>query len=152
MKLGALLADVRDYYEAAAAEAGVTLSVTGGQDVVGEVDRGLLHRALGNLISNALEHVSAGGAVRMEARRDENRIVIEIGDSGTGIEAGALPRVFDRFYRADPARARNSGGRGLGLAIVQQIVLLHGGEIKIASEVGRGTTVFVSLPVATAAD
>ena len=58
----------------------------------------------------------------------------------------ALPRVFDRFYRADPARSRNSGGAGLGLAIVRQIVFLHGGDVQIASDPARGTTVLVVLP------
>jgi len=63
-----------------------------------------------------------------------------------GIPPDALPRVFDRFYRADPARSRHAGGAGLGLAIVQQIVFLHGGTVEIASEPGRGTTVSVVLP------
>ena len=73
-------------------------------------------------------------------------IRLEIRDTGSGISADALPRVFDRFYRADPARSRNSGGAGLGLAIVKQIVVLHGGDVQIASEPGRGTTVSVVLP------
>jgi signal transduction histidine kinase len=71
---------------------------------------------------------------------------IEIRDSGSGIAPEALPRIFDRFYRADPARTRKLGGTGLGLAIVRQIVHLHGGDVQIASEVGQGTVVAVSLP------
>ena len=144
--IGALLADVRDYYEAAASEMGVTLAVSGGHGVIGDVDRGLLQRAIGNLVSNALAHTQAGGSIAMNAREQADRIRIEIADTGAGISAEALPRVFDRFYRADPARARTSGGAGLGLAIVRQIVFLHGGEVQIASQVGRGTTVSVVLP------
>ncbi len=144
--IGALLADVRDYYEAAAAEAGVALTVSGGGGVTGDVDRGLLQRAIGNLVSNALAHTQAGGSIAMNAREEAGRIRIEIADTGAGISAEALPRVFDRFYRADPARPRKSGGAGLGLAIVRQIVLLHGGEVQVASQVGRGTTVSVVLP------
>lgn len=144
--IGALLTDVRDYYEAAAAEMGVTLAVSGGDGVVGDADRALLQRALGNLVSNALAHTAAGGSIWLSVRRQANQIRIEVRDTGAGISVEALPRVFDRFYRADPARGRDSGGAGLGLAIVRQIVFLHGGEVRIASEVGLGTTVSVTLP------
>jgi two-component system, OmpR family, heavy metal sensor histidine kinase CusS len=144
--IGSLLADVRDYYEAAASEMGVTLTVTGDKEVVGDVDRSLLERALGNLVSNALANTQAGGRIGLNVQQQAEQIRIEIGDTGAGISPEALPRVFDRFYRADPARARNSGGAGLGLAIVRQIVVLHGGEVQIASQLGRGTTVSVVLP------
>ncbi len=144
--LGRLLTDLRDYYEAAAAEMGVTLTASADEGVVGDIDRALLQRALGNLVSNALAHCSAGDAVSLSARQRDGQIRIEIRDTGSGIAAEVLPRVFDRFYRADPARSRNSGGTGLGLAIVQQIVFLHGGDVQIASEPGRGTTVSVVLP------
>ena len=144
--IGALLKDVRDYYEAAAAEAGVTLVVGSGSEITGAVDRALLQRAIGNLVSNALANTPAGGTIALSARGVDGRVQIEIGDSGTGIAAEALPKVFDRFYRADPARARVSGGAGLGLAIVRQIVALHGGDVQIASELGRGTTVSITLP------
>jgi two-component system heavy metal sensor histidine kinase CusS len=144
--IGALLKDVCDYYEAAAAEAGVSLVVGPGSDISGAVDRALLQRAIGNLVSNALANTAAGGTIELNARGLDDRVRIEIGDTGTGIAAEALPKVFDRFYRADPARARVSGGAGLGLAIVRQIVALHGGAVEIASEVGQGTTVSITLP------
>lgn len=144
--IGALLADVRDYYEAAASEAGVELTASGDTEVTGVVDRALLQRALGNLVSNALANTPAGGSIRLSAGKQAGRIRIEIKDTGAGISAEDLPSVFDRFYRADPARSRNSGGAGLGLAIVRQIVSLHGGEVQIASQVGLGTTVLVTLP------
>jgi len=145
--IGRLLNDLRDYYEAAATEIGVTLSAsTGDGTLVANVDRMLLQRALGNLVSNSLAHCSAGDSIRIGAQRQGGQIRIEIRDTGSGISAEALPRVFDRLYRADPARSRNSGGTGLGLAIVRQIVFLHGGDVQIESDPGKGTVVWVSLP------
>ena len=149
--IGRLLADLRDYYEVAATEAGVKMSSTAERDnIVGYVDRMLLLRALGNLVSNALAHCSTGDTIVLSALRQDEQIHIVVRDTGSGIPADALPRVFDRLYRADPARSRNSGGAGLGLAIVRQIIHLHGGEVEIASSPGQGTTVLVILPRSTA--
>lgn len=146
-EVGRLLSDLCEYYEVAATEAGVTMTSTAGsEDLVASVDRTLLLRALGNLVSNALAHSSKGGAIVLSAQRRDGQVRIEVRDTGSGISAEALPRVFDRLYRADPARSRNSGGAGLGLAIVRQIVHLHGGEVQIASSPGVGTTVTVTLP------
>jgi two-component system heavy metal sensor histidine kinase CusS len=144
--VGRLLTDLRDYYEASATDLGVTLAASSGENIVANVDRVLLQRALGNLVSNALAHCSEGDCIWLSAEPRDAQIRVEIRDTGSGISADALPRVFDRFYRADPARSRNSGGAGLGLAIVQQIVFLHGGDVRIVSEPGKGTTVSVVLP------
>ena len=144
--IGALMSDVREYYEAAACEAGLTLELQCGPGVTGVVDRALLQRALGNLVQNAMSHTPPGGTIRLAARRSGEQTKIEIQDTGRGISSESLPHVFDRFYRADLARTRNAGGAGLGLAIVRQIVFLHRGEIQIASELGQGTTVSVTLP------
>jgi two-component system, OmpR family, heavy metal sensor histidine kinase CusS len=150
-----LLTDICEYYEAAASDIGVTISVSAGDDssdspLMASVDRVLLLRAVGNLTSNALAHSSAGGSVRLSAVQQGEQICIEVRDTGSGISAEALPHVFDRFYRADSARSRNSGGVGLGLAIVQQIAVMHGGQVKIesnpGSNPGRGTTVTIILP------
>ena len=82
------------------------------------------------------------------ATSSEHAVVrIEVSDTGIGIPAEALPRVFDRFFRVDPSRSQASGGTGLGLAIVQGIVLLHGGEVDIVSHPGKGTQVTVTLPI-----
>jgi two-component system, OmpR family, heavy metal sensor histidine kinase CusS len=141
-----LLTDICEYYEAAASDIGVTISVSPGEErLMASVDRVLLLRAVGNLTSNALAHSSAGGSVRLSAKRQGDQICVEVCDTGSGISAEALPHVFDRFYRADPARSRNSGGVGLGLAIVQQIAVMHGGQVKIESHPGRGTTVTIIL-------
>ena len=73
--------------------------------------------------------------------------VLKVKDNGPGIAAEHLPHIFDRFYRVDKARSREAGGTGLGLAIVHQLVMLHGGEIHVESEVGKGTTFTVELPL-----
>jgi signal transduction histidine kinase len=98
-------------------------------------------RAVSNLVSNAIAHTPPGGTVTLEAATDGEAIRIDVSDTGTGIPAEALPRVFDRFFRVDPSRSKASGGTGLGLAIVQSIMTLHGGTAEIASELGRGTIV-----------
>jgi two-component system heavy metal sensor histidine kinase CusS len=144
--LAALLASLREYYDAAATEAGVELRLESAANLHADVDKALLQRALGNLVSNALAHCSAGDRIQLRAVRQNGTVRLEVHDSGAGIPPDALPRVFDRFYRADPARSRHAGGAGLGLAIVQQIVFLHGGTVEISSEPGRGTTVSVVLP------
>jgi signal transduction histidine kinase len=100
-----------------------------------------------NLVTNALTH-SSGRSVTVTARRAEDAVEFDVTDTGAGIPASDLPNVFERFYRADPARARAGGGAGLGLAIVKQLVELQGGRVSLASTVGRGTSVRFTLPVA----
>jgi len=141
------LGAICEYYEAAAAECKVTLSTRSGEEVVYPFDRSLLQRALGNLVVNALDHTPPGGAVWLSAVADRGRVRIEVSDTGCGIPAEDLPRVFDRFYRADRARSSQFGGVGLGLAIVKGIVTLHGGWTEVESQVGKGTRIVLSFPV-----
>ncbi len=142
-----LLSGVREYYEATAADSGVSLITAAppGQ-VIAEVDRMLVQRAVGNLVSNALAHTPAGGSVVLGANSEVAKIRIEVADTGVGIPPEALPRVFDRFFRVDSSRSQTSGGTGLGLAIVQSIMLLHGGNVEIASQLGQGTRVTLRMP------
>jgi signal transduction histidine kinase len=98
-------------------------------------------RAVSNLVSNAIAHTPPGGTVKLAATNEDAVIRIEVSDTGAGIPAEALPRVFDRFFRVDPSRSKASGGTGLGLAIVQSILALHGGSAEITSQLGRGTRV-----------
>jgi two-component system, OmpR family, heavy metal sensor histidine kinase CusS len=143
-----LLSGVREYYEATAADSGVSLITAAPRgQVIAEVDRTLLQRAIGNLVSNALAHTLAGGSVVLAANSEVAKIKIEVADTGVGIPAEALPRVFDRFFRVDSSRSQTSGGTGLGLAIVQSIMLLHGGKVEIASQLGQGTRVTLRMPV-----
>ena len=143
-----LLDGVREYHDASAAEAGVVLTSTGiGDTVVIALDRTLIQRAVGNLVSNAVAHTYEGGTVSLTTHAEADEVIIEVADTGIGIPAEALPRVFDRFYRVDSSRSKTSGGTGLGLAIVQGITQLHGGNVDIASEPGRGTRVTLRLPI-----
>ncbi len=116
--------------------------------MIAELDKTLMQRAVGNLLSNAVAHTPSGGSVVMAARSESSVIRIEITDTGIGIPPEALPRVFDRFFRVDPSRSQASGGAGLGLAIVQGIMLLHGGKVEIISQPGTGTQVILSMPAA----
>jgi two-component system heavy metal sensor histidine kinase CusS len=147
VNVGELLGGVRDYYEASAAESGVSLTTTvASEPVIAELDRTLFQRAVGNLVSNALAHTPAGGAVVLGTNTDFSAIRIDVSDNGVGIPAEALPRVFDRFYRVDSSRSQGSGGTGLGLAIVQSIATLHGGRVEISSQPGQGTRVTLHMP------
>jgi two-component system heavy metal sensor histidine kinase CusS len=149
--VGELLGGVREYYEASAGDGGISLTTTRCEEpVIAELDRTLLQRAVGNLVSNALAHTPRGGAVQLKTQADPATVHIEVSDTGIGIPAEALPRVFDRFFRVDSSRSQGSGGTGLGLAIVQSIAILHGGKAEIASQMGQGTRVTLHLPVSRA--
>jgi len=146
-----LLGGVREYYEASAADGGVSLTtMVDPEPVIAELDRTLVQRAVGNLVSNALAHTPPGGAVVLGTNADFSTIRIEVSDTGVGIPAEALPKVFDRFFRVDSSRSQVSGGTGLGLSIVQSIVLLHGGNVEISSQPRQGTRVTLHMPVAGA--
>jgi two-component system heavy metal sensor histidine kinase CusS len=140
------LAAVRDYYAEAAADARVTLSVAAGDQVEVAADRGLLQDAITNLVANSLTHTPPGGSITLAAGFDRGRVRIEVRDTGSGIPAHDLARVFDRFYRADRSRSSRPGSVGLGLAIVKGIIRFHGGETEIESEVGKGTRVALIIP------
>jgi two-component system, OmpR family, sensor histidine kinase BaeS len=101
---------------------------------------------LNNLIGNALRHTPAGGEVIISARRAGGHIQFEVTDTGEGINPEDLPHVFERFYRGEKSRNRDTGGSGLGLAIARGIVRAHGGEIRVESQPGAGTTFQISLP------
>jgi two-component system heavy metal sensor histidine kinase CusS len=147
--VGELLGNVCEYYEASAAEGGISLTTAvGAPPVIGELDRPLIQRAVGNLVANALAHTPPGGTVVLGTNTEDSSIRIEVSDTGVGIPAEALPRVFDRFYRVDTSRSQASGGTGLGLAIVQSIMVLHGGRVEIASQPGHGTRVTLHIPAA----
>ncbi|ABY34108.1 MAG TPA: HAMP domain-containing protein [Chloroflexus aurantiacus] len=116
-----------------------------------EVDPQRIAQVLGNLIGNALRHTPAGGEVIVSAHRDESGIRFEVRDTGAGIDPADLPYIFDRFYKADRARSRSSGGAGLGLAIARRLVEAHGGQIWATSALQQGTTVSFRLPVSPTA-
>ena len=113
--------------------------------VEGHEDR--LKQLLLILLDNALKYTPAGGRVTLGLRRHDRDVEIIVRDTGIGIAAQDLPHVFERFYRADPARGRDPGGTGLGLSIAQWIVEQHEGTIALESQPGEGTTVIVRMPM-----
>src|SRR6266481_6161133 len=109
-------------------------------------DETRLQEVLYNLLENAVKYSRENGEIRLQAARRDSEIVLSVSDDGLGISKDDLPRIFERFYRADKARSRELGGTGLGLAIVKHIAQLHGGRVEAESELGRGTTIRVVLP------
>lgn len=109
-------------------------------------ESGLLRQLITNLTENAIKFTATGG-VRVNARAAAKRARIEVCDTGMGIPASALPHVFERFYRADPAHSRTVEGTGLGLAVVRNIVRVHNGTVSVTSEEGKGTTFIIDVPL-----
>ncbi|CDG83633.1 heavy metal sensor histidine kinase [Janthinobacterium agaricidamnosum] len=142
LELDGELRRIHDYFEMLADDAGVRLIVEASAIVL-HVDPVLLQRAVGNLVSNAIRHTPRGGAVSLSARRVGNGVELAVSNSGAGIAAVHLPHIFDRYYRADPARGAASSSAGLGLAIVRAIMTLHGGTVRADSPPGGGTTFFL---------
>jgi len=139
-------ADVVADAEALAPEREIHLEVEGPLVVLG--DEGRLHQVVANLVTNARRYTPERSPITVRASTRANRVVLEVVDQGGGIDPEHLPHLFERFYRADRSRARGSGGSGLGLAIVASIVEAHGGTVRVASEVGVGSTFTVELPLA----
>ena len=133
--LASVAADVLDYHEAALAEAGLTAKVVG--DAHGTFDVPLLRRALSNLLGNATRYASTGSIVQINLRTgDEDRVLISVTNYGNTIDPEILPQLFDRFFRADPARSHGQSNHGLGLAIVGAIARMHQGKPVAKSENG----------------
>lgn len=137
-----------------AADKGIEVSFGGehGLHVHGSFEQIVV--ALGNLVENAVAYSPEGGRVIVTARRDAGMVDLMVTDHGVGIPAADLDRIFERFYRVDPARARATGGTGLGLSIVKHVATIHGGEAKVWSVEGQGSTFTLVLPehVPSAAD
>jgi len=122
----------------------IEASVPDGLTIV--ASRSLLMQALANLLHNAIQYSPSGTTVRIEASRDDDRITLAVRDEGPGIAEKHLPRLFERFYRVDKGRAREAGGTGLGLAIVKHIAIVHGGQVTVESQPGRGSVFRMHLP------
>jgi len=148
--LTSITADLASAFRSAVDSAGLVLDVQ--CERLGEpvhVDRDLWEKIVLNLVSNALKF-TFDGTIAVSLRRAGDRAVLEVRDTGTGIPADQLPRVFERFHRIEGARARTHEGSGIGLALVQELVKMHGGEVGVTSEIGRGTTFTVTLPFGSA--
>src|SRR5437667_1120516 len=130
------------FYQTVAEERHVSISCSGDGEIYADPD--LFQRALGNLLDNALRFTPENGSIQITLSKYDVDVEVVVSGNGCGIAPEHLPRVFDRFYRAESSRG--SDGAGLGLALVKSIVDLHGGSAKIQSEVGRGTTLTLSFP------
>ncbi|RRO13087.1 sensor histidine kinase [Saccharopolyspora rhizosphaerae] len=130
----------------AAESAGIEIAVDGPSGYLLEGDRALLVTALSNLITNAINYSPHGSPVSISRRLSEDYVEIAVTDRGIGIEPEHHERVFERFFRVDPARSRATGGTGLGLAIVKHVAANHGGEVKLWSRPGTGSTFTIRVP------
>jgi two-component system phosphate regulon sensor histidine kinase PhoR len=116
-------------------------------DRIVNADAFRLEQMLTNLVDNAIKFNQPSGSVTVSCTRRDRMHIISVSDTGEGIMAEHVPRIFERFYRIDRARSREVGGTGLGLAIVKHLAKLHGGEVSVVSVLGRGTTFLIELPV-----
>ena len=132
-----------------ARERGIELEFTGKENVEVVGDTGKLTQVFYNLIDNAIKYTPRGGHVNVDVARQGKTVVAHVSDNGIGIPEEDQIHIFDRFYRVDKARSRETGGTGLGLSIVKQIILMHNGSISVSSAENGGTTFTVELPVAT---
>jgi signal transduction histidine kinase len=149
--LGVAVTEASDDFVVPAAARNIVLDRAIAPGVVVTGDRDALKRAVANLLENAVRLAPAGSRIRLATGSEGDRAWIAVADEGPGIAPEDQAHVFDRFWRADKARSRADGGTGLGLAIVRQIVKSHGGEIRLQSKVGVGSSFVIWLPVTTPA-
>jgi signal transduction histidine kinase len=133
-----------DLYREVAEAKGVSLVARTAADAVVNADRVRMEQVAANLIDNAIKYTPSGGRVTVDAAQEEGRAVLRVSDTGAGIPADELPRIWERLFRGDASRTER--GLGLGLSLVKAIVEAHGGTVAVESEVGRGTTFTVALP------
>lgn len=136
--------DVVELYDHVADERGIAL-VLAPQDVTVQADAARLRQAIANIVDNALKYTPRGGTVTLETAREGDRGIVRVRDTGEGIPAEALPRIWDRLYRAEPSRTKP--GLGLGLSLVKAIVDAHGGRVEATSAPGGGSTFTVAVPL-----
>jgi len=141
-----LLDDAVQMFQDVAASRGIELSVMNTASSPVSVDRDAIHQVFSNLIDNALKYGDTGKKILVGACETEGGVQFYVRDFGSGISSKHLPRLFERFYRVDKARSRESGGTGLGLAIAKHVVRAHGGTIKAESELNHGSTFYFTLP------
>lgn len=144
--LGTMLRNAVELLEMKGAEKGVSLKLSPLQEATNVfADQRRIGQVFFNLLDNGIKYTPAGGTVEINTTVSENSVTVEISDTGPGIPIQSLPRVFERFYRVDPARSREQGGTGLGLAIVKHIVQLHGGTVCADSPPGKGAIFRVTM-------
>ena len=144
--LNTLIQEVGERFQKQAEKAFVTLNVQTPAPLMATANRDQIEQVLVNLLDNAIKYTHGGGRVNLWAEENTEHIAVHVMDTGIGIMSQDVPRVFERFYRVDKARSRQSGGTGLGLSIVKHIVETHGGLVTVQSEYGRGSTFSFTLP------
>lgn len=144
--LDALTSATTEQMQLLASEKAITLTCSGNRSVQAIGDETRVKQLLINLLDNAIKYTLPNGRVVVSAGAEEGCAVLTVTDNGVGIPAESLPHVFERFYRAEKARSRNTAGFGLGLSFVEAVCRAHGGEVSIESTEGKGTTVTVKLP------
>jgi signal transduction histidine kinase len=147
--LGELAATTADQMSLLAEDRGIAVVCEASSGIVVAGDRARLKQVVVNLLDNAIKYTSSEGAILLKVSRQNDFALLEVADNGMGIPAGALPHVFDRFYRVDKARTRDQGGAGLGLSIVKSICIAHGAEVQVESSPGKGSRFQVRLPLAS---
>ena len=146
LDLESFMSDIDQRFQGRAQELGLNLEVSKGSGVLfADPDR--LLQVFINLLDNAMSHTPSGKTVRVFLVEEVNQVRFAVQDEGEGIPKEALPCIFDRFFRVNKARCRKDGGMGLGLSIVRQIVEAHGGTIKVESDMGKGSTFWIALPL-----
>jgi len=149
--LRAAVAEVLALVESRLTDSGLSFNVSIPDNIVVQSDRTRLEQILYNLIENAVKFNRPGGLVKVSAEEHDGHVIVAVEDTGVGIPASDLPRVFERLYRGDKSRSRKTEGTGLGLAIVKHLVHAHGGDLTVSSEAGHGSRFTFSLSVATQA-
>lgn len=142
-EISAIIRQCIEASQAAFVEKGVQLELSESTSVSVVIDRQRFGQIMTNLLSNALKFTPQGGNVRVWIKEEQNNVTIVVADTGIGIKESELPYVFERFYRGEKSRNRQTGGAGIGLSIVKAIAEAHGGEIHIKSEGGKGTEVSI---------
>ena len=145
-----IVAQVVEDLGSAAAAKSIEVVTAGETRRLLHANRSLVEQALANLVSNAIKYSGERTTVRISIADEGELVRISVADQGPGIAAKHLPRIFERFYRVDKARARTQGGTGLGLAIVKHIATIHGGRVEVASHVGEGSTFSLLIPACEA--
>lgn len=148
ISLSDLISDTIKRLGPLARERGIELEGTIREDVACMLDANKFQQVVYNLVDNAIKYTGRGGQVKVELSKAGKKAILKVSDTGMGIPKEDLIHIFDRFYRVDKARSRETGGTGLGLSIVKQIVTMHGGSISVVSEEEKGSTFTVELPVA----
>jgi len=147
INLAKFLQDLCTDIEILCQEKGLTLQLDYFENLFINGDSRSLRNLVDNLLTNAIRYTATGGMISVALLRKKNMAVISIADTGIGIPSDELPFIFERFYRVDKARSREDGGSGLGLAICKHIVNTHGGSIEVESQIQKGSTFHVKLPV-----